>query len=311
MTSLPRALPLLAAAALLAGCGAPASPPYPSGDQRLSVVATTSIVADLARNIGGEQVRVEGLMGPGVDPHLYRAREGDVRRLQEADLILFNGLHLEAKLAEVLERMPRAVAVTETIPRERLIAPPEFEGAHDPHVWFDVSLWMIAAERTRDALTSADPAGAPAYAANAAAYLAELEKLHRYALARVAETPQAARVVITAHDAFNYFGSAYGLEVRGLQGISTAAETGAADVQALAELVANRRIPAMFVESSVPPRSIEAVQAAVRARGFEVGIGGELYSDALGDPAGDAGTYLGMVRHNVDTIVDALTSAGR
>lgn len=294
------------AAVLLGGCSRAAEP---ADDGRLRVVATIGMIADVAARVGGDRVVVTGMMGPGIDPHLYKASEGDVRRLFRADVIFFNGLHLEAKMGEVLERMggeARTIAVAERTPTSRLLTPPEFEGAYDPHVWFDVSLWMLAVEAIRDGLTEEDPAGAAEYEARAAAYLAELEALDAYVREQAARVPAERRVLVTAHDAFNYFGRAYGFEVRGLQGISTASEAGTADVQRLAEFIAERRIPAVFVESSIPQRTIQAVQAAVGSRGFDVDIGGELYSDALGDPGSPAGTYTGMVRHNIDTIVTAL-----
>ena len=294
-------LPLLAA---LYGCAAD-----DDLDGRRRVVTTTSIIRDLIENIGGDLVRVASLMGPGVDPHLYKASAGDVTRLAEADIIFYNGLHLEARMGDVLEQMRGrtiTVAVSDAIPRESLLAPPEFAGAYDPHLWFDVSLWMRTVERVREAMAAADSANAAAYARNAERHLAELAELHEYVRAQAQRVPAERRVLITAHDAFNYFGRAYGFEVRGLQGISTATEAGTADVQALAAFIVQRRIPAIFVESSVSPRTIEAVQAAVRARGFDVRIGGQLFSDALGTPGTAAGTYTGMVRHNIDTIVAAL-----
>jgi len=277
------------------------------------VVATTGMVADLALRVGGDRVAVTGLMGPGVDPHLYKASEGDVRRLQRADLVLFNGLHLEARMGEVLARLGErkpSRAVSAGIPEDLLMEPAGGGGAHDPHLWFDVSLWARAIDVVRDALAGVDPAGAGIYAANAERYRVELAELHAYILRRAGSVPPAGRVLVTAHDAFGYFGRAYGFEVRGLQGISTATEAGTADVADLAAEIAERRIPAVFIESSVPRRSIEAVRAAVRARGFEISLGGELYSDALGDPDGPAGDYIGMVRHNIDTIVAALAPEG-
>lgn len=290
----------------VAGCG----PRDDEAGRRIRVVATTGMIADAAREVGGDRVQVTGLMGPGVDPHLYKAREGDVRRLAGADVVFFNGLHLEARMAEVLERIGgriHTVAVTRGIDRSRLLSPPEFTGAYDPHVWFDVSLWRGVVEEIRDALIETDPAGEAVYRANGDRYLAELDSLDAYARSRISTLPPERRVLVTAHDAFNYFGRAYGFEVVGLQGISTAAEAGTADVQSLAEFVVRRRIPAIFVESSIPMRTIEAVQAAVRARGYEVRIGGQLYSDSLGDADTEDGTYVGMFRHNVDTIVDALS----
>ena len=278
-------------------------------ERRIRAVATIGMIADVAENVGGGRVDVTGLMGPGVDPHLYKASEGDVIRLAEADVVFYNGLHLEARMGEVFERMRgriRTVAVTDAIDRSRLISPRQLEGAHDPHVWFDVGLWTRAAERVRDALVKLDPAHAEGYRKRAARYLAELERLDRYVREQAQRVPRANRVLVTAHDAFNYFGRAYGFEVRGLQGISTAAESGTRDIQELADFIAERRIRAIFVESSVSPRLIEAVQEAVRSRGFDVAIGGRLFSDAMGDPGTREGTYVGMVRHNVDTIVAGL-----
>jgi manganese/zinc/iron transport system substrate-binding protein len=297
---------------LLSACGRPVGM-QPSADvsqRRINAVTTTGMIGDIVQHVGGERVAVTSLMGAGVDPHLYKASEGDVLRLLEADIVFYNGLHLEAAMGRVLERMQgrmRTVAVTDSIPREQLLAPAAFEGNYDPHVWFDVRFWMNATERVRDALVELDPAHHALYAANTRAYLAELEALHQYVLAQAMRVPARQRVLITAHDAFNYFGRAYGFEVRGLQGISTATEAGTADVQQLAEFIASERIPAIFVESSVPQRTIEAVQAAVRARGFDVQIGGQLFSDAMGTPGTPEGTYVGMVRHNIDTIVGALT----
>lgn len=278
---------------------------------RVRVVATTGMIGDAAQRVGGDLVEVSTLMGAGVDPHLYKASEGDVRRLSGAQVIFYNGLHLEAQMGEVLERMggrTKTFAVGEAIDKNALLTPPEFKGAHDPHVWFDVSLWMKAVERVRDGLIEFDPSHRADYGGNAEKYLAELRELDTYVKAQAARVEQSQRVLVTAHDAFNYFGRAYGFEVRGLQGISTATEAGTADVQRLAEFIATRRIQAIFVESSIPPRTVEAVQAAVRARGFETKIGGQLYSDAMGDKGTPEGTYLGMVRHNIDTIVGALNT---
>lgn len=307
------ALGLILSAALvlaLTGCTTPVARSQEDLSRRpIRAVTTIGMISDIVRNVGGERVQVIGLMGPGVDPHLYKATEGDVIRLLEADVVFYNGLHLEAKMGDVLERMrsrTRTVAVTDCIDRSLLLAPPQFEGAYDPHVWFDVTLWMKAVECVREALVDMDPGSADLYRANAQAYLAQLADLHAYVQAQAARLPPEQRVLITAHDAFNYFGRAYGFEVRGLQGISTATEAGTADVQHLADFIAQRKIRAIFVESSVSPRTIEAVQAAVQARGFNVRIGGQLFSDAMGNPGTPEGTYIGMVRHNIDTIVRAL-----
>jgi len=291
------------------GCGPISESSFPDLSERetIRVVTTVGMIADAAERIGGPRVQVEGLMGPGVDPHLYKASEGDVRRLERADVIFYGGLHLEAKMADVLERIGErrlTRAVTDGIPRARLIS--VGGGQVDPHVWFDVALWAGAAREVRDTLVAADPAHAPGYQARATLYLAELERLDAEARTKSAAVPKASRVIVTAHDAFGYFGRAYGYEVVGLQGISTASEAGAKDVRRLADLIAARRIPAIFVESSVAPRTIEAVQEAVRSRGFDVAIGGSLYADAMGSEGTPDGTYVGMVRHNVDTITTAL-----
>lgn len=279
---------------------------------KLTVVTTIGMITDIVRNVGGTHVVVTGLMGPGVDPHLYKATAGDVARLTSAKLIFYNGLHLESKMGEILAKMTgntKTVAVIDDVDKAHLLTPPEFEGQYDPHLWFDVTLWMKAVEKVRNTLIEIDPGHQADYEANAERYLAELAELHQYVKTQAEKVPSEQRVLVTAHDAFNYFGKAYGFEVRGLQGISTATEAGIADVQELATFIAGRRIPAIFVESSVSSRSIEAVKAAVNSKGFNVKIGGQLFSDAMGTDGTPAGTYIGMVRHNIDTITAALTAA--
>lgn len=292
----------LALGAVLAGCGGGSS----TDDGRLDVVATTMQVGDLVREVGGDRVKLTVLMGPGLDPHSYKASAGDVDRLSRADLVVYNGLHLEAKMADVLERLGRhkpTLAAAEAIPDDRLIT---FDGTADPHVWFDPLSWRLALDAVAARLAELDPAGADTYQANAARYRQQLTEVHEHGLARIARIADEQRILITAHDAFNYFGRAFGMEVVGLQGISTLAEAGTSDVQDLAALIAGRKVPAIFVETSVSPRAIAAVQEAVQARGHQVVIGGEVYSDALGDAGTPGGTYLGMMRHNIDTIVAAL-----
>lgn len=290
-------------------CGKKSGDKASGGQSMIQIVATTGMIADVAKNVGGELVSVQALMGPGVDPHLYKASEGDVSRMAKAKIILYNGLHLEGKMTEVFEKLGRrvkTVPVAEAIDSEKLLAPPEFKGAHDPHVWFDVSLWEVVVRRIRDVLVAFDAPNADIYKANAQKYLVEMERLDAYVKEQSAKVPAEKRVLITAHDAFNYFGRAYGFEVKGLQGISTASEAGTADVQNLATFIVERKIPAVFVETSVPPRYIEALQAAVRSRNYDVKIGGSLFSDAMGSPTMPEGKYLGMVKHNIDTIVNAL-----
>lgn len=297
-----------AALALAAGCAAPAGDET-AGDGPLRVVTTTGMIGDAARAVAGSHAEVESLMSTGVDPHLYKASESDVRKLAEADLILYNGLHLEGKMADVLVKMARTrpvVAVTEEIPEDLLREPPEFQGQYDPHVWFDVSLWRRTLEPIVRELSALDPAHAADYRANADRFGAELDALDAWVEERAGELPPERRLLVTAHDAFGYFGRRYGFEVVGIQGISTVSEAGLQDVERVVDLVVEREVPALFVESSVPRRAIEAVQAAVRSRGHEVAIGGELYSDSMGPAGTEAGTYLGMVRHNVGTVVDAL-----
>ena len=290
------------------GCD-PKAPPDASVGAKFRVVTTIGMITDIVKNVGGNRVEVIGLMGPGVDPHLYKPSAGDVQKLSSASLIFFNGLHLESKMGDILAKMSgdtKTVAVTDAVDRSLLLTPPEFEGQYDPHLWFDVALWMQAVGKVRDALSDFDPDSTVMYWSNAERYLAKLVELHAYVKSQAERLPPQQRVLVTAHDAFNYFGKAYGFEVRGLQGISTATEAGIADVQELATFIAERRIPAIFVESSVSSKSLEAVKAAVKAKGFDVEIGGELFSDAMGNDGTPEGTYIGMVRHNIDTIVKAL-----
>jgi manganese/zinc/iron transport system substrate-binding protein len=295
-------------AMISAACGGTGQTGAASED-RISVVTTIGQIADAASIVGGDHVHVVSLMGPGTDPHLYTASASDVDKLNDADVVFYNGLFLEAQLENVLEQLATrktVVPVSAGVDPSRLLPSANYADEFDPHIWFDVTLWMAAIQQVRDTLKEADPAHAAAFDANAAAYLAELEELHTYVTEQSARVPEQQRVLITAHDAFNYFGRAYGFDVMGLQGISTASEASTADVQRLANFIAANQIPAIFIESSVPVRTIEAVQAAVRSRGYEVAIGGELFSDAMGDAETPEGTYLGMVRHNIDTIVGAL-----
>jgi manganese/zinc/iron transport system substrate-binding protein len=294
---------------LLTGCSAPAVNEDSSKD-KLNIVATTTMLADLVSSIGGERVTVNGLMGPGIDPHLYQASAGDVSLMQKADVVVYNGLHLEGKMGEIFENLSNqgsaVICIEKGLDESRLLAWEDDNSIHDPHIWFDVSLWKDAAKTVAKGLTDADPNGKADYEANLDAYLKELDETDTYIRGRADELPEKHRVLVTAHDAFQYFGKAYGFEVRGLQGISTDAEAGTADVSDLANFIVERQIKAVFVESSVPPKTIEALQAAVKAKGFDVSIGGELYSDSLGDAQSGSDTYILTVKANIDTIVDAL-----
>lgn len=277
----------------------------------IHAIATVGMVADVVRNVGGSCVEVTAMMGPGVDPHLYRASEGDVLRLLNADIVFYSGLHLEARLAELFVEMnsvKTTVAVAEAIPEDRRLRDPNFDQP-DPHAWMDAELWSYTVGAARDALAAHNPANAEYYAANADAYLEQLEELDAYIHEQIDRIPEEQRVLVTAHDAFQYFGHGYGIEVFAPQGITTATEAGVNDIRRTIELLVSRNIPAVFVESSVPPDIVEAIVAGAEAQGLHVEIGGQLFSDAMGEDGTPEGTYIGMIRHNVDTIVAALTGA--
>lgn len=277
-----------------------------SKDSKMSVVTTIGMIGDVAANIGGERVDVYSMMGAGVDPHLYKAKAGDLTRLNKADLILYNGIHLEAKMGDVLEKLSKTQnikAIEDGITEDILIITDQ---AHDPHIWFDVSNWMLASSVILEALVKTDPSGESYYRENHASYLEKLEQLDAYTKEMAMTIPKERRILITAHDAFNYFGRAYDFEVKGLQGISTVDEAGTSDVRYLADFITENQIRSLFVETSVSPKSIKALQAAVKSRGWDVEIGGELYSDAMGNSGTFEGTYIGMVTHNIDTIVAGL-----
>ncbi len=294
-------------AAAIAGCGGGARPK--TAGEPLRITCTIGMIADAARIVGGERVQATGLMGPGVDPHLYKASESDLEKLGSADLILYNGLNLEGKMGDLFVKMSRArptVPVSEGIPDTLLREPPEFLGHYDPHVWFDVAMWRGAVARLRDALIESDAAHRDEFTRNAAAYLDTLAVLDVWCREQMAQVPRERRVLVTAHDAFGYFGRAYDVDVVGLQGISTVSEFGLADVQRIVEMITSRKIKAVFIESSVPRRSIDAVVEGCRGRGHNVAVGGTLFSDAMGAAGTPEGTYVGMVRANVRTIVEAL-----
>ncbi|MBN2647067.1 MAG: zinc ABC transporter substrate-binding protein [Thiotrichales bacterium] len=277
---------------------------------QLKITTTTGMIADLVQNIAQDKAEVQALMGVGVDPHLYKATQGDIRKLARADIIFYNGLHLEGKMQSIFDKMARTqtvVAVTESIPENNLI---RYDQLHDPHVWFDVTLWQLVAQKVAKTLIEKDPKNAAVYQRNLELYQTKLAELHTWVQTEMAKVPLPKRLLITAHDAFGYFGRTYGLEVTGLQGISTAGEFGLQDIKQLKDLIVKRGIEAVFVESSVSPKFIESLVKGVQAEGRSLQIGGELYSDALGPKDSSAADYLGMVRHNVNTIRAGLLGKG-
>lgn len=303
-----------AMAALAVGCsnvGESTESPA-SGDGEVKVVTTTNFITDTVRQIGGDRVSVEALMGAGVDPHLYKASAGDVTALREADIIFYSGLYLEAKMEEVLEEIGESrpvFAVTESMPREDLLEAPvgaPAEEEYDPHVWFDPTLWSHAAETVRDRLIEVDPDGAGTYNRNAETFLAGIDRMDRKAKQAINSIPAGRRVLVTSHDAFRYLGERYDIDVEAIQGLSTAAEATTDDIERIATLIADRGVKAVFVESSVPPQTVEAVLASAGEKGQEAVIGGELFSDAAGEEGTPEGTYQGMFVSNVNLLAEGL-----
>ncbi|MCF7566928.1 zinc ABC transporter substrate-binding protein [Sabulilitoribacter arenilitoris] len=279
-------------------------------NEKLNIITTTTMITDLVKTIGGDYIKVEGLMGSGVDPHLYKASEGDVTKLVNADIIFYNGLHLEGKLVEVFEKMKSKtktpIALAEEIDKSTLIGSDYFASNYDPHVWFNIAYFKQFAKKVTLVLSEKDPKNANNYKENEKQYLEKLDALQNKIKNIIETLPKEKRILVTAHDAFNYFGKSYDFEVVGLQGLSTATEAGVQDVQKLAAFIIEKDVKAIFVESSVPKRTIEALQAAVNSKGHNIKIGGTLYSDALGDDGTVEGTYIGMFEYNVNTIVSAL-----
>lgn len=279
-------------------------------NQKLNVVTTTSMITDMVTNIGGDLIETQGLMGSGVDPHLYKASEGDVSKLVNADVIFYNGLHLEGKLVDVFEKMGhqniKTVAIGESLDPSILIGSDYFASNYDPHIWFSVKNWKVITTFVINQLKELDPKNAQTFERNGKAYLSQLDELEGKLKNTIATLPKEKRILVTAHDAFSYFGEAYEFDVVGLQGLSTATEAGVQDVQKLASFIIEKEVKAIFVESSVPKRTIEALQAAVKSKDHEVTIGGTLFSDALGTQGTKEGTYIGMFEYNVNTIVNAL-----
>lgn len=283
--------------------------PAAAQSEPLNVVATTGMIADAVREIGGDEVNVTALMGAGVDPHAFRQTRTDILALMNADLIVWNGLFLEAQLEPLLLDLSKSrnvIALGEAIPEDQRLSHADYENRFDPHIWMDPRLWQIAVEALRDKMIETRPDAAAIFTANAEAYLAQLAALSDYAVARLATIPETARVLVTAHDAFGYFGRAYDFEVLGIQGISTASEAGLQRITELVDLLVDRDIRAIFVESSVSDRNIRALQEGAAAQGHDVAIGGELFSDAMGPEGTYEGTYIGMIDHNITMITRAL-----
>ena len=278
-------------------------------DAPLKVVTTTGMIADAAKQVGGKLVTVKALMGPGVDPHAYRQTRTDIVALSKADLVLWHGLYLEAQMEDFMKKLANrktVLAVAESLPKSLLIGHDDYKDKFDPHVWMDPSLWLHVVLTIRDALIRAHPEGKASFQANTTKHLAELTRLADYTTKILKTVPAKSRVLLTAHDAFNYFGSAYGFDVIGIQGISTESEAGLKRISDLVNSLVSRRIRAVFVESSVSDRNIRALIEGAAARGHKVVIGGELFSDAMGEPGTYEGTYLGMIDHNTTIISRAL-----
>lgn len=311
-------LAVLALGLILTACNDDSNSNTSDGDEPLQAISTTTWLHDAVSSVGGDLVEAESLMGAGIDPHDYIATEGDLTRMESADIIFYNGHHLEGALSDVLgqiDQQRRTLAVAEQIDDDLLLEPDldllgdDFDAPYDPHIWFDIDLWKLATEAIRDEFIDIDPDNEDTYRENTEAYLGELDELETYILDRIDEIPEEQRVLITAHDAFGYFGRAFGMEVRGLQPLTTDVEAAASDIRELADLIVEREIQAVFLETAVPPQGIEAVQAAVIDRGVDIRIADDpLFGDALGEEDSEGGTYVGALRFNVDTIVDALTT---
>ncbi|MFW7187719.1 metal ABC transporter solute-binding protein, Zn/Mn family [Lysinibacillus sp. BNK-21] len=295
---------ILSLSFLLFGCSAETE-----GEKEGIVVATTGQIADAIKEISGDHLQVSALMGPGVDPHLYKATQSDLSKLYKAEVIFYNGLHLEGQMLDIFEQMAKdktVLAVGETLDEKQLLASDTDAMLHDPHIWFDVELWKGVVKAISTQLQEEYPEFKEDFQTNEAAYLKKLDDLQSYAEKRVNEIPQQQRILVTAHDAFNYFGRSQGFEVRGLQGLSTDSEYGVKDVQEMVDFLVENKIKALFIESSVSDKAMKAVIEGAKEKGHDIVIGGELFSDAMGAEGTTEGTYIGMYQHNIDTIVDAL-----
>ncbi len=286
------------------------NPTQKKQNEKFTVVTTTTMITDLVKTIGGTAIEVNGIMGAGVDPHLHKASAGDLTKLSNADLIIYNGLHLEGKLVDVFEKMNKiekpTLAISSFLAKEQIINSEAFANAHDPHIWFSIDNWITITQNLTKMLSQKSPENATTFQQNGSLYIDRLKQLQTSLQTKIKELPVEQRILVTAHDAFSYFGKEFNFNVIGLQGLSTATEAGVKDVQRISTFIIQNNIKAVFIESSVPKRTVEALKASVASKGKTIEIGGELFSDALGNPNENTGTYIGMYTHNVHTIVNAL-----
>lgn len=301
---------LLGVATFLSACNQEKNVSSESKNDKINIVTTIAQIGEPLSVIGGERVNVKSLMGPSVDPHLYNATHGDIQKIEDADIAFYNGLNLEMNMVDIFNEMSKTktvLAIGETVPKEKLLK--DETGAIDPHIWFELDLWQQALNAAVEELKSYSPEDADYFEGNKQQYFAEIEKLKQEA-AKLADIPKEQRVLVTAHDAFGYFGRLHDIEVVGLQGLSTDAEIGVSDIQDTIKIIKEYNVPAVFIESSINASSIEAVIEGAKSEGLEVTLGGELYSDAMGEKGTEEGTYIGMYRYNVNTIYDALKGSG-
>lgn len=302
---------LISALLVLSACSSGQEASKRSKDGKINVVTTIAQIGEPLSVIGGDRLNVKSLMGPSVDPHLYKATQSDMETLEEADIIFYNGLHLEANMVEIFEKISESkpvLAVGETIPEESLLK--DEKGVVDPHIWFDLDLWQQALDAAVEQLKEFSPEDADYFEENKKKYFARLADLKKEA-EKLADIPESQRVLVTAHDAFGYFGRMHGIKVVGLQGLSTESEIGVTDIQDTIDIIKKYKVPAVFIESSINEKSIKAVIEGAKSEGINVTLGGELYSDAMGEKGTEEGTYIGMYRHNINTIYEALSEGGK
>lgn len=299
---------IFSAVLFIAGCSNKSNDSI-GNEQKPLVVTTTGQIADAVKEIAGDRVIVKSLMGPGVDPHLYKATQGDLQTLEEADIIFYNGLELEGKMSDIFEKMKEEKtvhAIGDAIPKNQILRNELHPELSDPHIWFDIEVWQQAVKEVTKTLVAEIPDNQDEFIKNEEVYFQKLNDLSKWADQRISEIPKEQRVLVTAHDAFNYFGRSHGMEVRGLQGLSTDSEYGLKDIQNIVDFLVDQNIKAVFIESSVSDKAMKAVIEGAKEKGHSIQIGGELFSDAMGAEGTKEGTYIGMYKHNVNTIVDSL-----